>query len=115
MISENTKQKSGDSCEIQYESCDNSSGECFTDLKNNLLVKSANLKYCFEPIIENAQSSDPVAQLKMQGGVTDSNVWPWMYEIRGSRQGEEFFCTANQIRLNLLVTGKIYHILASYV
>ena len=77
---------------------------------HNKLVKSANLKYCYESLIDFKETSDPVAQLKMQGGVTDSNIWPWMYEIRGSRgeDEEDFFCSANQIRLNLLVTGKIF-------
>ena len=40
--------------------------------------------------------------LKLRGGVSEPNDWPWLYEIK---YVDGTFCAANQIRPGLLVTG----------
>ena len=62
-------------------------------------MSADNLKFCYDDTV-------PV-NLKLRGGSSESDVWPWLYEIRGYTSEGDYFCTANLIRRDLLVTGKI--------
>ena len=101
-----TKNK-GENCEVQHEEC--VTGEkCFKDLNNDRLIQSESLKFC---------QSAPDVNLKLTGGVSETEVWPWMYEIKargdfkqddtGNWNFGETFCIANQIGRDTLVTGKV--------
>ena len=51
LCDKNTPQVDGNTCEAQHEACspeDSPSGECFADLKNNRMVSSDSLKYCYQ-------------------------------------------------------------------
>jgi len=96
----------GDSCAAEHQTCETGE-ECFKDLTSEKLISSESLKFCHD---------DPIdLNLKIQGGISESDIWPWMYEIefliRGST--EKSFCAANQIGKDVLVTGKILILLNS--
>ena len=100
-----TKNK-GENCEVQHEECE--TGErCFKDLNSDRLIESESLKFC---------QSAPDVNLKLTGGVSETEVWPWMYEIstvkfktdeNGNHYSVETFCVANQIGRDTLITGKV--------
>ena len=97
-----------ENCEAQHESCETNDA-CFKELKTDRLPITAGFhsigatsespKLCYDTYSN--------VQLKVVGGSIESEIWPWMYQIKGKNSDGEFFCSANQIGRHLLVTGKM--------
>ena len=108
----------GDNCEAEHEECKWDEGECFKELRDDRLPINPeenpifggrqlddSPKLCYDEY--NNNFVDHPRSRRAVGARPESYIWPWMYRLNGKNSEGEFFCTANQIGRNLLVTGKI--------
>ena len=107
-----------DNCEAEHEECEWDQGECFKELRDDRLPinpkENPNYggrqlddspKLCYDEY--NNNYLDHPRSRRAIGASSESYIWPWMYRLNGKNSEGEFFCSANQIGRNLLVTGKI--------
>ena len=109
-----------DNCEAEHEECEWDEGECFKELRDDRLPINPkenpeyagrqlddSPKLCYDEYNNNYVDHPELRSRRAVGARPESYIWPWMYRLNGKNSEGEFFCTANQIGRNLLVTGKI--------